>query len=265
MEWLGLDWDVGPIYQSARSDLYRAALQQLLVSGGAYACTCSRKEVGAAASAPHADDGAAVYPGTCRGRYGSPAAARTSSGRAAAIRFRVPERNLQFVDRVAGARSFDVQRTLGDFVIAKSDETPAYQLAVVVDDAEMAVTDVVRGDDLIDSTPRQMLLYEALGLAERIPTYYHVPLVTGPDGRRLAKRHGDTRLSYYRSLGVPPGRVVALVARWSGISDVPDDVASAALLPRFDLSGLPRSPIVFGPADDAWLRAGAGRSGGNPG
>jgi glutamyl-tRNA synthetase len=262
MQWLGLDWDEGPIFQSERRPLYGAALEKLLAAGRAYPCTCSRKEVEAAASAPHAEDGATVYPGTCRGRYASPEEARASAGRAPAIRFRVPQRRSEVSDGFAGTRAWDVGEELGDFVIAKSDGTPAYQLAVVVDDAAMDVTDVVRGDDLLDSTPRQILLYEALGLAERVPAYYHLPLVTGPDGRRLAKRHGDTRLATYRDLGVSPGRVVALLARWCGIPDAPDDVTPRALVGRFELSRVPRTPIVFGPDDDASLRAAcAGRAG----
>lgn len=261
LEWLGLDWDEGPIYQSVRRPLYDAALERLLRCGAAYACTCSRREVEAAASAPHAEDGAAVYPDTCRGRYATPEDARASAGRAAAIRFKVPDGLVRFEDRVSGVHSFDVRRELGDFVIAKADGTPAYQLAVVVDDADMNVTDVVRGEDLVDSTPRQLLLYQALGLAERAPAYYHLPLVTGPDGRRLAKRHGDTRLSAYRELGVPPGRVVALLARWCGMPDVPDDAGPRSLLGRFELGRVPRLAIVCGPDDDAWLRAAAGASG----
>lgn len=257
LQWLGLDWDDEPVYQSRRRRLYEEALGNLLKSGRAYACTCSRKEVEAAASAPHAEDGAAVYPGTCRGRYASIEDARASAGRAPAIRFEAPDRTVELADVFAGRQSFDIAEALGDFVVAKADGTPAYQLAVVVDDADMNVTDIVRGDDLLDSTPRQMLLYEALGLAERVPAYYHLPLVVGADGRRLAKRHGDTRLSSYRDLGVPPGRVVALLARWSGMADAGNEVAPRALLDGFNLDVLPRNPIVFSAADDAWLKAGA--------
>ena len=163
----------------------------------------------------------------------------------------------------------DVARRLGDFVVAKGGGghgagtaavTPAYQLAVVVDDADMGVTDVVRGDDLLDSTPRQILLYRALGLAERVPRYYHLPLVVGPDGRRLAKRHGDTRLSFYRERGVPPGRVLALLARWSGVDpiDPNGDVRDIleVMLRRFRLEPVPKTPITFTNDDDTWLRAG---------
>ena len=255
LRWLGLDWDEGPIYQSSRRSFYDNGVNVLNSGGSTYACVCSRKEVEAAASAPHADDGAVVYPGTCRGRYASVEAARHIAGRDPAIRFAVPAQSVTFTDRFAGRRTFDVARELGDFVVAKADETPAYQLAVVVDDAAMGVTDVVRGDDLLDSTPRQMLLYEALGLTDALPTYYHLPLVVGPDGRRLAKRHGDTRLATYRALGVEPGRVVALLARWSGMVDVKDDVRAADLVERFSLDTLPKSPVTLTPDDDAWLKA----------
>jgi glutamyl-tRNA synthetase len=256
LQWLGLDWDEGPIYQSARRPLYEAALQKLIERGEAYPCVCSRKEVESAASAPHAEDGAVVvYPGTCRGRYASVAAAREAAGRAPAMRFAVPDAKVEFVDGFAGLRTFDVAGELGDFVVAKSDGTPAYQLAVVVDDAAMGVTDVVRGDDLLDSAPRQMLLYEALGLPDKIPSYHHLPLVVGTDGRRLAKRHGDTRLASYRALGVAPQRVVALLARWSGINDAGDAVRADELVDRFDLQAVPKSPITLSQSDDAWLRA----------
>jgi glutamyl-tRNA synthetase len=261
LEWLGLDWDDGPVIQSDRLPFYRDALQRLASEKRSYPCVCSRKEVESAASAPHAEDGSTVYPGTCRGKYGDVDAARHESGREPAVRFQVPaERVVRFDDVFAGPRVFDVARQLGDFVIAKADGTPAYQLAVVVDDAAMGVTHVVRGDDLLDSTPRQILLYEALGMAEWVPKYYHLPLVVGSDGRRLAKRHGDTRLSFYRNLGVPAGRVVALLARWCGVHDAGDYVTPPEFVNRFDLNALPRQPITFTAADDAWLRDGATKS-----
>ena len=212
LQWLGIDWDEGPIRQSSRLDNYRAAVEKLLRSGAAYPCVCTRKEVDAAASAPHADDGASVYPGTCRGKFKSLEEARASRAREAAVRFNTQNATVDFADIFCGPRHFDVEHQLGDFVIAKGDATPAYQLAVVVDDADMNVTDVVRGDDLIDSTPRQILLYRALGLVNRIPSYTHLPLVVGADGRRLAKRHGDTRVSTYRQAGVPAGKFLALLA-----------------------------------------------------
>ncbi|HLL91224.1 MAG TPA: tRNA glutamyl-Q(34) synthetase GluQRS [Tepidisphaeraceae bacterium] len=257
LRWLGIDWDNGPVYQSTRTTAYAQAIDRLLAGGDAYACVCSRREVDAAASAPHADDGSAVYPGTCRGRFASVADARAAAGagRAPAVRFHArPGERVTVDDAVAGRVEFDVAGRLGDFVVAKADGTPAYQLAVVVDDAAAGVTHVVRGDDLLDSTPRQMLLYRALGLADRVPRYAHLPLVVGADGRRLAKRHGDTRLSTYRAAGVGPGRVLALLARWCGIEGTPP-ARAGDLIGRLDLSGLPRTPIVFDEADHLELRA----------
>ena len=126
----------------------------------------------------------------------------------------------------------------------------------VIDDAEMGVTEVVRGDDLIDSTPRQILLYRALGMPERVPKYWHLPLVVGTDGRRLAKRHGDTRLAYYRERGVAAERVVGLLARWSGI-EAGEEISAAGGVARFDVGRLPKEQIVFTADDDRWLLQGA--------
>jgi glutamyl-tRNA synthetase len=256
LEWLGLDWDEGPIYQSSRLQIYTNAIARLIASSDAYACTCSRKEVDAAASAPHAEDGSTVYPGTCRGKYDSIQAAMDATGRAPAIRFKVQDELVSFEDEFAGPQAVDVGQRLGDFVIAKADGTPAYQLAVVVDDAEMGIPHIVRGDDLLDSTPRQILLYRALGLADRVPHYTHLPLVVGPDGRRLAKRHGDTRMATYREQGVPPSRVLALLARWCGIEGAAASLRPGDLLDSFRLEAIPHKAIVFQGQDHQWLLAG---------
>jgi glutamyl-tRNA synthetase len=204
-----------------------------------YPCVCSRKEAGLAASAPHAEDGAGVYPGTCRDRFSSVEEAKMLSGKPPAIRFRTPD-----------------DFALGDFVIAKADRTAAYQLAVVIDDADMNVTHIVRGDDLLDSTPRQMLLYRALGWENKIPMYTHLPLVIGTDGKRLAKRHGDTRISHYRELGVTAGRMRALLTRWCGIS-AGDYISIESLLKQFRLERISRDPIIMTGQDDSWLRGSA--------
>jgi glutamyl-tRNA synthetase len=256
LRWLGIDWDEGPIYQSPRMPNYRAAIDRLLASGAAYPCTCTRKEVALAASAPHAEDGAAIYPGMCRDRFRSVEEARKQSGREPAIRFDTRGKTVEFTDAFSGAHRIDVERTLGDFVIAKGDGTAAYQLAVVVDDAQMSVTHVVRGDDLLDSTPRQILLYQSLGLADRVPVYFHLPLIVGTDGRRLAKRHGDTRLAHYRERGVRSSRVLALLARWCGMDFNPDvRLAASDLLRAFDVERLSREQVVFRENDDRSLRA----------
>lgn len=244
LQWLGLNWDEGPVYQSTRSEIYKRAALRLLAEGKAYPCVCTRREVELAASAPHAEDGAAVYPGTCRGKYRTLEEAEAASGRTAVIRFAVPEGKLEFVDGFKGACRFEPAKELGDFVILKADGTAAYQLAVVIDDAEMGVSEVVRGDDLLDSTPRQMLVYRALGLSEKIPNYYHLPLIVGSDGRRLAKRHGDTRLAYYRERGASAERVLGLLGRWCGL-EVSEEVSAKELLSKFDLGRVPKEQIDF--------------------
>lgn len=250
LRWLGIDWDEGPIYQSTRTGLYKTALDSLVQSKMAYPCTCTRREAALAASAPHAEDGSAIYPGTCRGRFESIAQATTEAGHSPAIRFELPPDPVEFDDAFQGKVRFDNPAAqLGDFVIAKADGTTAYHLAVVVDDAEMGVTQVVRGDDLLDSVPRQVAIYRSLGLADRIPHYTHLPLVVGPDGLRLAKRHGDTRLSYYRQRGVTAGSVRALLARWCGI-DVEGEIGIDQMKDRFELARLPRDRVIMRTEDE---------------
>jgi glutamyl-tRNA synthetase len=256
LQFLGLDWDEQPIYQSKRTDKYHAAIHTLLHRGLAYPCVCSRREVELAASAPHGEDGSTVYRGTCRGKFSTVEEARSLSGKEPAIRFRVHNEEVEFDDRFAGRRAINMER-LGDFVIAKSDGTPAYQLAVVVDDLDQGVTEIVRGDDLLDSTYRQILLYRALGAEARIPNFTHLPIVVGEDDRRLAKRHGDTRLAAYRDLGIARSRILSLLARWCGIEPSDSEILNPAdLIDRFDLRRIPAAPVVFTAADDAWLRLG---------
>jgi glutamyl-tRNA synthetase len=184
-------------------------------------------------------------------------AAIAATGRQPAVRFRIPDDASAIVswnDLFHGAQCIDA-RALGDFVIAKGDGTAAYQLAVVMDDAAAGVTRVIRGDDLMDSTPRQVLLYRAMGLGQQAPGYCHLPLVVGSDGRRLAKRHGDTRLSYYRSLGIPSQRILALLARWCGIDPAGRCMTIGQVMEELTLEKLPRQAIVFSADDDARLKA----------
>jgi glutamyl-tRNA synthetase len=238
--------------QSSQRALHDAALQKLQHDGYVYPCICTRTEIENAASAPHAGDGSSIYPGTCRTRVTTENNNIDSAERTPAWRFMMPDMRLTFRDHFAGDKTYDLTQQLGDFVVAKPDGTPAYQLAVVVDDAHADVTHVIRGDDLTDSVPRQIMLYHALGMEAKLPTYIHLPLVVGPDGRRLAKRHGDTRLNYYQQHNVPPGRMRALLARWLGI-DADDNVSADTLCTQFDLAKIPRRPIVFTPADHAFL------------
>lgn len=260
LRWLGIDWDDGPSYQRADLAPYRAALARLVKRGWAYPCRCTRREIEAAAmSAPHGDEHELRYPGTCRpiaspARGGAEASAADVEG--AAWRLIAPAGVTTFVDEFAGRHSHDVSATTGDFLVATKEGLPSYQLAVVVDDARQGIDCVVRGDDLLGSTHRQRLLYERLELGPP-PRHWHVPLVVGADGRRLAKRHGDTRASRYRERGVPPERLIGLVAAWCGLGPR-RELAATEFAEQFDLDALPRTPITFTPADDAWLLA-AGR------
>lgn len=242
LEWLGLDWD-GPVrMQSAHSTGADAAILALLQRGLAYPCTCSRGDVLRAQSAPHGEE--PRYPGTCRGRYTSLAEAEHSSGRPAGIRFQVGEGEVRFDDGIAGPYSADVLASVGDFLIARKGGAAAYQLAVVVDDDAQGVTEVVRGDDLLTSTPRQVLLQRALGLPS--PRYWHVPLVRDPEGRRLAKRSDDLSLSDLKARGVDPREIVAWAAQTAGF-EVKDRITPVELLGTFQIERLKRTPVVLAP------------------
>lgn len=252
LEWLGLDWDGAPVLQSERSELYAAALAKLDAAGRLYACVCTRREIELAQSAPHATDDTRAYPGTCRDRFASAAEAEAATGNRPALRFRVEPGEVSIEDRVVGAFAEDVSRAVGDFPVARSGGEPAYQLAVVVDDAEQGVTEVLRADDLLDSTPRQLLLQRALELAS--PTWCHVPLVTDAQGRRLAKRSDDLSLCRLREEGVDPRAVVAWAATSAG-QPGPQRGTPADYLEGFDLARLPRAPARLGPAELALLLA----------
>ncbi len=217
MLWLGLRWQegpdcggpFGPYNQSQRGSFYLAALQQLQASGWIYPCRCTRKDVLRALQAPHAGDEEPVYPGTCRPPYASPIA-NSQPGSAAEAkvnwRFRVPDGEpIEFVDSCVGPQRFVAGKDFGDFVVWRQDGVPAYQLSVVVDDAAMGITEVVRGADLLLSTARQLLLYRALGYSP--PGFYHCPLVTDDSGVRLAKRHDALSLRTMRQQGVTPEEV----------------------------------------------------------
>lgn len=253
LAWLGLDWDDGPLIQSLDPAPHLAAIRTLAQRGSIYPCELTRAQIEAAASAPQ--EGAHEMPFPASLRPALLPCAFTDD--APSWRFAVDERAVVIADRFAGTRELHPARSAGDFIVwtrrdADKPGQPAYQLAVVVDDARQGVTHIVRGDDLLDSAARQVLLYRALGLGEP-PAYYHLPLVRGIDGRRLAKRHGDTRLDHYRARGVPPERIIGLAAFWSGITPSREPMETAEFRDRLNLDTIPRSDVVFGPEDDAWL------------
>jgi glutamyl-tRNA synthetase len=252
LAWLGLDWDEGPVWQTTRLPLYQAALESLQRADLIYPCTCTRADVERASSAPHLEHEGPVYPGTCAGRRAADAQALGDIPYC--WRFRLPAQTPAFSDGFKGTVALDLQQLGGDFVVWKAPRrvgeqlipgTPAYQLAVVVDDADQGVTEVVRGDDLIPSTPRQLLLYQALGL--RAPLFIHVPLVVGPDGRRLAKRHGDTRLSALREAGVSREGLLGLLAWSCGWQPGPEPCTIHDLLRDFRLDAIPAQPFMLTP------------------
>ena len=243
LHWLGFDWD-DEYTQSQRTAHYRAALDQLRAQHLVYPCTCTRADVEHAQGAPHAGE-QLFYPGTCRGRYSSWAEATAAiSPRMPCWRFRVPNHStVSFTDQFVGAYSQNVSEKLGDFPLARDENGAGYTLAVVVDDAEMGVTEVVRGDDLLPATPAQILIQKALKLPT--PNYCHVPLVIGQDGRRLAKRHGDTRIASFRAHGWTPNQIIGRLAETCGWAEEGEEISLAALLPRFTLATLPHAPCIL--------------------
>jgi glutamyl-tRNA synthetase len=225
---LGLDWDGEPLRQSVRRERHREALADLRAGGHVYPCWCTRAEVRRASAAPHAEDDTGAYPGTCRRLSRSERAARERSGRPVAWRLNAAGRSASFRDLLHGERSAEVD----DFVLWRGDDLPAYNLAVVVDDADQGIREVVRGDDLLGSTARQVLLARLLRLA--VPSYAHVPLVLGPDGRRLAKRHGAITLAQRLAAGEHVEQVVGWLAASCGLVASGARLRPAELLEDFD-------------------------------
>ncbi len=246
LRWLGFDWDEEYV-QSQRKDVYAKATARLHDAGLIYPCICSRKDVEAAQSAPHEGE-QLYYPGICRGRFATWADAfHHSSPRLPCWRFRVPENTLvDFTDEFAGPYHQDVSRALGDFPVARDEGGAGYTLAAIVDDVLMGVTEIVRGDDLLPATPPQILLARALFPDRELPRFCHVPLVVGPDGRRLAKRHGDTRISFYRESGLTPERILGYLAASCGWCASGSSRTLASLLPDFSLSTIPNAPFLIG-------------------
>ena len=234
-EWLGLDWDEGPDFQSSHDQTYQRALGRLEAAGRIYPCTCSRKEIAAVASAPHGDEGLR-YPGTCRDGV-------TKPGQPPALRFLFEDPSPGFEDLLCG--SYPEGRSGGDFVLRRADGIWAYQLAVVVDDAEAAISEVIRGEDLLPSTPRQIALYRALGYA--VPRFAHVGLVVDGDGNRLATRHQATSIESLREAGRSPEQVIGELACSLGLTRTGAPIRAEELVPSFKLSEIPRSSFTWNP------------------
>lgn len=276
LAWLGMDWDApidgpreNPLVQSSDLEPYRAAMRTLAEKGLAYPCELTRAQIEQAASAPQEGSHEVAFPGALRPDIaGAPMdfdmaqrdATRTAHGNGAGAnwRFFCEPGIVEFTDRFAGPSAYDPSETVGDFILWTKRNQPSYQLAVVVDDYRQGVNAVIRGDDLRDSAARQLLLYRALGYSSDRdglgePEYWHLPLVVGTDGRRLAKRHGDTRVETYRERGVSREAVIGLIAHWS-IPGLPRrDMTADEFRDRFDPATMSRKPIVFTPEDDAWL------------
>jgi glutamyl-tRNA synthetase len=248
LHWLGLDWDEGPddgphvpYWQSSRFDLYESAFRQLQDAGRVYPCFCSRKEVASAASAPQNPNDERRYPGTCRELAASAAERRITAGERHSWRFRVEQdHGPVFRDLVYGPQGGSDQLPPGDFVVRRFDGSAAYHLAVVVDDLAMDINEVVRGDDLLPSAARQILLAEALG--GRPPVYGHVPLILGSDGIRLAKRHKSVTLRELREAGWSPDRLVGELAFITGLRPTREPVPARKLVDRFSLQNVSAAP-----------------------
>lgn len=247
--WLGLDWDEGPnaggLYgpyaQSQRSDLYSAALAALREHDLVYPCYCTRAELATIASAPHLGDAAPTYPGTCRTLSQRQRRAREATGRRPSLRFKAPNAPISFVDALAGRVEEHVAATTGDFIVRRSDGVTAYQLAVVVDDALMGVSQVVRGSDLLESTARQLALYDALGY-ERPGEFAHVPIALDADGKRMAKRDRSEGIASLEAQGWRPEELLGALAASCGFWPTRTPATLAELLAAFDISRVSSEP-----------------------
>ncbi len=248
LRWLGLDWEegpdtggpYGPYIQSQRLGVYAEVLNALGKLGRTYPCYCSRAELAAIASAPHglASEGPA-YPGLCR-KASPEELAEKAARKTPSIRFEIPAEPMVFVDEAVGVQQVPAGAG-GDFIVKRADGILAYQLAVVADDAAMDITHVLRGYDLLDSTPRQIWLYQALGW--QVPRFAHVPLLLGPDGSRLSKRHGGITLADMRQKQTRPETVIGLIAHAYGLLDRFEPISANELIPLFKLDALPKEAV----------------------
>jgi glutamyl-tRNA synthetase len=261
LRWLGLDWDEGPdvggphgpYFQSQRQQMHQQAAERLVTDGHAYYCYCTPERLQAERAAAEARGEGWIYDRRCLSLAPEQIAGLEATHQPRAIRVRVPPGQTSFDDLVHGAITFD-HANIEDFVIVRSDGLPTYQLSVVCDDVDMAMTHVVRGDDHISNTPKQILLYRALGA--ETPRFAHVPLILGPDKKRLSKRHGATSVTEYRSQGYLPEAMVNFLALlgWSPGTDE-ELFTRDGLVQRFDLAGISGGNAVFNPEKLDWFNA----------
>jgi glutamyl-tRNA synthetase len=253
MRWLGLDWDDGPYFQTKRMDLYRAAGAKLLASGHGYYCFCTKAQLEERRAKATAEGRPPKYDGACRNISREEAARRKNAGEAAAVRFAVPDSGSTIFDDAVFGRIEFANTELEDFVLLRSDGGPTYHLSVVADDVEMKISHIIRGADHISNTPKQVLLYQALGAA--LPVFAHVPLILGPDKTRLSKRHGATSVISYRDLGIVPEafRNFLALLGWTPPEGTPELLSDAQLIELFSLAGISRSNAVFDNDKLAWF------------
>ncbi len=263
LHWLGIDWDGQPTKQRENLAPYQAAMRTLDSQNRIFSCALTRGEIRRAVSAPHAEEPSSAYPPQLRPEKASAWSFDESTTN---YRLKVDTGEEEIHDQLHGIHRIDPAIDSGDFVVWTRSGMPSYQLAVVVDDAASGVTDVVRGDDLLDSSARQIRLYRHLGCP--IPRWWHIPLVYGPDGKRLAKRNGGGEILRYRDAGVSPDRVIGLIAHWCGMSDALGPLSSADFIERVDediLKGMVQREQgtvgrrVFSEKEDQWLTEGSPR------
>src|SRR6266567_5610836 len=255
MQWLGLSWDEGPYYQTQRVELYRAAAAWLIESGAAYHCFCSKAELEQRRAKAAAEGRPPRYEGTCRKIDRAEASRRKNAGEAAAVRFAVPETgSTSFDDAVFGKVEF-ANTEIEDFVLLRSDASPTYHLSVVADDIDLRISHIIRGADHISNTPKQVLLYQALGAP--LPTFAHVPLILGPDKTRLSKRHGATSVMAYRDQGIVPEafRNFLALLGWAPPEGTAGNLGDAELIRLFDLDGISKSNAIFDRAKLDWFNS----------
>ena len=249
LRWLQLEWDEGPFFQTQRLSLYRAKIEELLAKGKAYPCVCTPQELEAKRQAAQKEKRKPSYDGTCRPREGVAPALPTD--KPFTVRFRSPQAGTTVVnDAVKGTVVFD-NRELDDLIIARSDGTPTYNFCVVVDDIDMRITHIIRGDDHLANTPRQIQLYEAFG--EPLPEFAHVPLILGTDKARLSKRHGATSVTSYRDMGYFPEAVVNYLVRLGWSHGDQEIFSHEELIKKFSLDAVGKSAGVFNPEKFLWL------------